>query len=75
MLKKFRQCIRQFFARKTDPMIECVYIIGGNLLDWFVQWELGIPILTVCMLENQRTQYLLSVEILVTLESQTGAGG
>lgn len=56
-------------------MIECVYIIGGNLLDWFVQWELGILVLAVCMLENQRTQYLLSVEILVPLESQTGAGG
>lgn len=56
-------------------MIECVYIIGGNLLDWFVQWELGILVLAVCMLENQRTQYLLSDEILVPLESQTGAGG
>lgn len=63
------------FARETDPMIECVYIIRGNLPDWFVQQELAIPILAVWMLESQRTQYLLSVEILVPLESHTGAGG
>lgn len=59
------------FARETDPMTKCVHIIRGNLPDWFVQQELGIPILAVCMLESQRTQYLLSVEILVPLEFHT----
>lgn len=63
------------FGRETEPMTECVYIIRGNLLDWFVQRELGIPILAVWMLESQRTQYLLSVEILVPLEPYTDAGG
>lgn len=43
------------FARETDPMIECVYIIRGNLLDWFVQRELGIPILAVWRVKEPST--------------------